>query len=136
MRDTAVNDLIFCLCNVQGFTKPKDNMQMWCGGRDEMEIETNNEDHDDDAYYDKMLVVALNHFFQKMQSLGPHKDNVFWRGHEMGRQAAISETKSRRRGNAISCATIKAALNITKYGKKQTVWAICHKEQFWGIVEG
>uniref|UniRef100_A0A915J1Z1 Uncharacterized protein n=1 Tax=Romanomermis culicivorax TaxID=13658 RepID=A0A915J1Z1_ROMCU len=65
MMDTAVNGLIFHLCNLEQFTKPKDNMQMWYGARVEMEIETNDDDEDDDANYDKILVFAVDRFFQK-----------------------------------------------------------------------
>uniref|UniRef100_A0A915HRG9 Uncharacterized protein n=1 Tax=Romanomermis culicivorax TaxID=13658 RepID=A0A915HRG9_ROMCU len=31
VTDTAINGLNFHLCNLQGFTKPKDNMQTWEG---------------------------------------------------------------------------------------------------------
>uniref|UniRef100_A0A915KZN4 Uncharacterized protein n=1 Tax=Romanomermis culicivorax TaxID=13658 RepID=A0A915KZN4_ROMCU len=54
MTHTAVNGLIFCLCNLQRFTKPKYNMQTQYGGREEMEIETNNDDDDDDANYNEL----------------------------------------------------------------------------------
>uniref|UniRef100_A0A915JY59 DNA2/NAM7 helicase-like C-terminal domain-containing protein n=1 Tax=Romanomermis culicivorax TaxID=13658 RepID=A0A915JY59_ROMCU len=55
---------------------------MWYGGRDEMEKETNDDDDDDDADYDEFSVVALDCFFQKRQSIGPHKGNIFWKGED------------------------------------------------------